>query len=357
MTSGPALLAALDLVNKVVERRGSIPILSHALLRGSGGKMLVTGTDLDIQVDVALLLDAGKFAACVPAGTLHNVLRHAEPVFETGPGEIVVGKDPRFTLPTLPVDDFPTITSPKLDVALELPARRFADDLHAVQPAISTEETRFYLNGVYFHLIGGDLAMAATDGHRLHQIRREMPAGASALDGSILPRKAVGLILDAIDAFPDTATVKAEFGGSKARFAIGPVTITAKLIDHSFPDYARVFPADWQGTWEVEAAGLEALLDAAEAVGGSHPMIVLDFGGGKAGVQGSTDGELHAGLQGKRDGELPNKIGTHTRYLRAVCQARPDATLKLCFGDAASPILISADDDSFLAVVMPMRVK
>ena len=249
------LLRCLSHVQSVVERRNTIPILSNVLIEASAdGLVKVMATDLDLQVVESLdavSVDAPG-AITVSAHLLFDIARKlpdgSQVSLETADNRMTVkaGRS-RFQLPTLPRDDFPVIVEGDLPTSFEIPAKTLAELIDRTRFAISTEETRYYLNGIFLHVSEEDkptLKAAATDGHRLARFTLPRPEGAEGMPDVIVPRKAVGELRKLLDEALD-GNVEVDLSASKIRFTLGGeggVILTSKLIDGTFPDYSRVIP-------------------------------------------------------------------------------------------------------------------
>jgi DNA polymerase III sliding clamp (beta) subunit (PCNA family) len=261
--------AAAFLSKRVTERRNTFPILACVMIEAdAGGTVTLAGTDTDQIARVTLAANVETpGAVCVDAAALADA---AAKIRKGGAGEVRIADNGRadqwngnkgphnvtvtagraaFALKALPADDFPRTVTPTVDEALSaftVPAARFLSDLAALAPCVSTEETRYYLNGVAFQIrqLGGRdrLSMVATDGHNIGAVSRPIPVGAEALADSILPRKAVANLRHAAKLAPDCEAIAVEFEGDRAaRFTLGPVMIETKLIDGTFPDWTRPF--------------------------------------------------------------------------------------------------------------------
>src|SRR6185295_11672349 len=207
------LLKSLGHVHRVVERRNTIPILSNVLLKGDGGNLTLKATDLDLEVTETVPAEIGQGGATtVPAHILYEIVRKlpdgAEVSLDTGEGTqlaLKAGRS-RFTLQMLPETDFPDLAIGESPTRFSLPAEALRKLIDRTQFAISTEETRYYLNGIYLHVVtvaGKPMLRAvATDGHRLAQAQIDAPAGSEKMAGVIVPRKTVGEILKLVEA-PD----------------------------------------------------------------------------------------------------------------------------------------------------------
>ncbi|OYX94159.1 MAG: DNA polymerase III subunit beta, partial [Novosphingobium sp. 35-62-5] len=249
------LLRCLSHVQSVVERRNTIPILSNVLIEASpDNRVRLMATDLDLQVieSMAAVSVEGAGAITVSAHLLFDIARKlpdgSQVSLETTDNRMVVkaGRS-RFQLPTLPRDDFPVIVEGDLPTSFEVPARTLAELIDRTRFAISTEETRYYLNGIFLHVSDEAtpvLKAAATDGHRLARFTIARPEGAEGMPDVIVPRKCVGELRKLLEEVLDTA-VLVDLSASKVRFTLGGengVVLTSKLIDGTFPDYSRVIP-------------------------------------------------------------------------------------------------------------------
>ena len=245
------LLKALNHVHRVVERRNTIPILSNVLLRADRDELSLKATDLDMEIVdrvPAAVEQAG--ASTVPAHMLYDIVRKlpdgAEIALDTGSGQTMAlqAGRARFALQMLPDADFPDLNAGELPFAFTIAAEALKRLIDRTQFAISTEETRYYLNGIYFHVVGegamARLRAVATDGHRLAKAEMPAPEGSAGMPGIIIPRKTVGEIQKLLED-PETE-VSAALSDSKIRLAIGNLVLTSKLIDGTFPDYERVIP-------------------------------------------------------------------------------------------------------------------
>ena len=249
------LLRCLSHVQSVVERRNTIPILSNVLIEADAGGMLrVMATDLDLQVveSLSAVSVESPGSITVSAHLLFDIARKlpdgSQVSLETGDNRMAVkaGRS-RFSLPTLPRDDFPVIVEGDLPTSFEVPAKVLAELIDRTRFAISTEETRYYLNGIFLHVSDEDspvLKAAATDGHRLARFTIAQPEGAAGMPDVIVPRKAVAELRKLLDEAPE-GNVLVDLSPSKIRFTLGGeggVVLTSKLIDGTFPDYSRVIP-------------------------------------------------------------------------------------------------------------------
>src|SRR5260221_7333127 len=247
------LLKSLGHVHRVVERRNTIPILANVLIKADKGKLSLKATDLDLEVTDSIAAEVSPGGATtVPAHMCHDIVRKvpegAQIVVEASGDRAVLairaGRS-RFTLQTLPESDFPDLAAGEMTHKFKLAAADLKRLIDKTQFAISTEETRYYLNGIYLHTAGtgkaARLRAVATDGHRLAQFELPLPSGAASMPGVIIPRKTVGEVQRLIE--DSEAEIGVQLSQAKIRFNVGDVMLTAKLIDGTFPDYGRVIPA------------------------------------------------------------------------------------------------------------------
>jgi DNA polymerase-3 subunit beta len=363
------LLKALNHVHRVVERRNTIPILSNVLLRADGGELKLKATDLDIDVAEtvpAVISEAG--ATTVPAHMLYDIVRKlpdgAQVELATRPDGATIdlrsGRS-KFSLQMLPESDFPDITAGTFTHKFDILASDLKRLVDRTQFAISTEETRYYLNGIYFHTVevGGDLRFraVATDGHRLAQAEFVAPHGAEGMPGVIVPRKTVGEIQKLVED-PD-AQVTVELSESKIRLSFGEVVLTSKLIDGTFPDYGRVIPQGNDKDLTVDRAEFAAAVDRVSTISSERGRAVkLTVGDGRLtlSVTNPDSGSATEELGVEYDSE-PLDIGFNSRYLLEITGQLETETAVFRLADPGSPTLIlDRGRDNALYVLMPMRV-
>ena len=356
------LLTALTAVTQAVERRNTIPILSNCLIAPDSAGIVITGSDLDIQIDVkaeAATTGLDPFKPfTVQAFLLFEIVRKlagdAEVIFAANDDNCVVksGRS-RFVLPVLPASDFPQLSAGPFDATAEIDMKTFNAELSSVAFAISTEETRYYLNGVYLHpLPDARLALVATDGHRL--AKRELPYDLTGLSGIIIPRKTVNIIAKIMEG-------KATFSGSaqKIRFESEKVTLTSKLIDGTFPDYTRVIPTARDKTAIVEAEALAKALDRVITVTSERGRAVrFAFGEGSLdlSVKNPDAGTAEDSLT--YDGDIAMEIGFNAKYMADALNSIGGETVELALQDPGDPAVLRSvpEQPGALCVVMPMRV-
>ena len=364
-----ALLKSLGHVHRVVERRNTIPILANVLIRADKARLGLKATDLDLEVIETIAADVGGAGATtVPAHMIYDIVRklpEGSQVVLDASGErgglAVRAGRAQFTLQTLPESDFPDLAAGDMTHRFTLAAKDLKRLIDKTQFAISTEETRYYLNGIYLHTIGTApatvLRAVATDGHRLAQVDLAAPAGAAGMPGVIVPRKTVGEVQRLIE--DAEAEVNVELSSTKIRFTMADVTLTSKLIDGTFPDYARVIPVGNDKELVVDKPDFAAAVDRVSTVSSERGRAVkLALAGGKLVLSvtnpdsGSATEEIEVEYQAER-----LEIGFNSRYLLDITGQLEGEVAVLRLADPGSPTLIQdrgAKDAIY--VLMPMRV-
>ena len=366
------LLRCLSHVQSVVERRNTIPILSNVLIEASAdGLVKIMATDLDLQVveslNAASVEDAGSIT--VSAHLLFDIARKlpdgAQVSMEAADNRMVVkaGRS-RFQLPTLPRDDFPVIVEGDLPTSFEIPAETLAELIDRTRFAISTEETRYYLNGIFFHVADEDkpvLKAAATDGHRLARFTIDRPEGAEGMPDVIVPRKAVAELRKLLEESLD-GNVQIDLSPSKVRFTLGGeggVVLTSKLIDGTFPDYSRVIPTGNDKLLKVDPKLFFSGVDRVATIATEKTRAVkmgLDTDKVTLSVTSPDNGNAAEELAGDYRSDAM-EIGFNANYLKDILAQIDSDTVELHLADAGAPTLIRKDEASpALYVLMPMRV-
>jgi DNA polymerase III subunit beta len=363
------LLKSLSHVHRVVERRNTIPILANVLVRAEHAKLAFKATDLDLEVIETVAAEvAPGGVTTVPAHMFYEIVRKlpegTQIVLEASGDRAVMsiraGRS-RFTLQTLPESDFPDLAAGDLTHKFALPAADLKRLIDKTQFAISTEETRYYLNGIYLHTAGAGkglmLRAVATDGHRLAQFELAAPPGAEGMPGVIVPRKTVGEVQRLID--NGEGEIAVELSQSKIRFTFGGVVLTSKLIDGTFPDYSRVIPAGNDKLLEVNKRDFEQAVDRVSTVAserGRAVKLALSAGRLVLSVTNPDSGSATEELEVGYDAE-PIDIGFNSRYLLDIASQLEGDTAVLKLADPGSPTLLSDKEaKGALYVLMPMRV-
>ena len=365
------LLRCLSHVQSVVERRNTIPILSNVLIEAEGDGLKVMATDLDLQVvehmDAASVESPGSIT--VSAHLLFDIARKlpegSQVSLEAAENRMAIkaGRS-RFSLPTLPRDDFPVIVEGDLPTSFELPAKTLAEIIDRTRFAISTEETRYYLNGIFFHVSDEDqpvLRAAATDGHRLARFTLPRPEGAEGMPDVIVPRKAVAELRKLLDEKIDS-NVQIDLSASKIRFALGGdggVVLTSKLIDGTFPDYWRVIPTGNDKLLRIDPRTFHEGVDRVATIATEKTRAVkmgLEKDKVTLTVTSPDNGTATEELPAEYNSE-EFEIGFNAGYLKDILGQIDSDSVDIHLADAGAPTLIRLNDDSAaLYVLMPMRV-
>ena len=364
-----ALLKSLGHVHRVVERRPTIPILSNVLLRATDSGLRLQATDLDLEVVETTAADVAQAGSTtVPAHTFYDIVRKLpdgsqvalEQAGDSGTLTIRSGRS-RFTLQTLAETDFPDLAAGELPVKFELTAADLKRLIDKTQFAISTEETRYYLNGIYLHGVEVDgvalLRAVATDGHRLARIELPAPAGSEAMPGVIVPRKTVSEVQRLVE--DPAGTIAIELSPTKIRFSFGDVVLTSKLIDGTFPDYGRVIPQGNDKKLTVDKSEFVAAVDRVSTISSERGRAVkLTIGDGKLVLSVTNPDSGSATEEIEVDYEADAlEIGFNSRYLLDIAAQIDTETALLKLADPGSPTVIQDKDGAAaLYVLMPMRV-
>jgi DNA polymerase-3 subunit beta len=364
-----ALLKAVAQAQSVVERRNTIPILANVLIEAEGGTVSFRATDLDIEVvDKAPAQVERPGATTVSAVMLHEIVRKLpdgalvqladDPA--SGRLSVMAGRS-SFNLATLPREDFPVMASSEYTANFTAKAGVLKRLFDKSKFAISTEETRYYLNGVYMHVATGDdgpvLRCVATDGHRLARIDSPLPEGAAGMPGVIVPRKTVNEMRKLLD--DDEAQIAVSVSETKVRFATPEITLTSKVIDGTFPDYTRVIPMGNTRRLEVDAQEFAKAVDRVATVSSERSRavklsldedrLVLSVNAPDA---GAAEEELAVAYADER-----LEIGFNAKYLLEIASQVDRENAVFLFNSSGDPTLMrEGNDTSAVYVVMPMRV-
>ncbi len=364
-----ALLKAVAQAQSVVERRNTIPILANVLIEAEGDSVQFRATDLDIEVvDRAPAKVERAGATTVSAVTLNEIVRKLPDGAlvtltdnsQAGRMTIEAGRS-NFSLATLPREDFPVMATSEYAANFAAPAAVLRRLFDKSKFAISTEETRYYLNGVYMHVADGDggkvLRCVATDGHRLARIDAPLPEGADGMAGVIVPRKTVGEMRKLLD--DDEMQIAVSVSETKIRFATPDITLTSKVIDGTFPDYTRVIPQGNTRRLEVDASEFAKAVDRVATVSSERSRAVklsLDEDRLVLSVNAPDSGAAEEELVVAYSDEHLD-IGFNAKYLLEIASQVDRENAVFLFNSSGDPTLMREGDDmSAVYVVMPMRV-
>jgi DNA polymerase-3 subunit beta len=364
-----ALLKALGHVQSVVERRNTIPILSNVMLRASGGRLSLSATDMDLEiVETAAAQVARDGAMTAPAHTLYEIVRklregaqiELDAAGDKGAMTLRSGRS-TFTLACLPPEDYPLMTGGDLPHRFNLAASELKTLIDRTRFAISLEETRYYLNGIFLHATkSGDssvLRAVATDGHRLARVEMMLPEGAQGMPGVIIPRKTVAELRKLIDETEQEIGVA--LSDTKIRFAFGDAILTSKLIDGTFPDYDRVIPTGNDKVLEVNCKEFAEAVDRVSTISTEKSRAVklsLERGALTLSATSPENGTATEEIE-VRYSATPIEIGFNSRYLLDITDQIGGEGAVFEMADAASPTIVhDRAGTSALYVLMPMRV-
>ena len=363
------LLKALTHVQSVVERRNTIPILANVLLKADNGVVELAATDMDIAVIEKVSAEVSQpGSTTVSAHTLFDIVRKLEDGAQielgggTEEGQLAVrsGRS-MLKLATLASEDFPAMSDDDMPHSFALDAAELRNLIDRTRFAISTEETRYYLNGIYLHTADGEkgqvLRAVATDGHRLALMEAPLPQGAAEMPGVIVPRKTVNELRKLIDEAEEEISIL--LSDTKVRFAVDGIVLTSKLIDGTFPDYDRVIPDGNDKFMEVSCKRFERAVDLVSTISTEKSRAIkLSLGDNSLTLSatspdaGSATEELEVDYD---DEEL--EIGFNSKYLIDITQQINGDSARFALSDAASPTIVrDSTDSSALYVLMPMRV-
>ncbi len=362
------LLRAVGHTQSVVERRTTSQILGNLLIVAEKNSISFRATDLDVElVDRVDAKIERPGSTTVKAQTLNEIVRKLPDGAQVrldddeveGRMSIEAGRS-QFKLMTLPAEDFPVMASSDFAVNFMIPARSLKRLFGKTRSAVSMEETRYYLNGVYMHIAQGEdekcLRCVSTDGHRLARIDAELPEGAEEMPGVIVPRKAIAEIGKLLE--DDGNDIAVSVSETKVRFATPEVTLTTKVIDGTFPDYSRVIPVGNNRRMEVDALELTKAVDRVATVSLEtsrvvkmmieKDQLVLSVNDPDSGM---AQEELAVAYSGER-----LEIGFNSKYLLELSGQVERDNIVFLFNTSGDPaVMRESDDPGALYVVMPMR--
>ena len=359
-----ALLKALGHVQNVVERRNTIPILSNVLMSAEGSQVTLVATDLDIEISEGTQAEVGAPGQITaPAHTLYDIARKlpdgSQVTLQINAEErldVDAGRS-HFTLPLLPSGDFPKMTADGFTHNFVLGAKELCRLIDKTRFAISTEETRYYLNGIYLHAHDGLLRAVATDGHRLALAEMPLPKGGEALPGVIIPRKTVAEIRRLIDG--GDGDVSLSVSEAKIRFNYGTAVLTSKLIDGTFPDYERVIPKGNEKELTIDNKVFADAVDRVATISAEKSRSIkigLSQDSLSLTVNNPESGNAHEDLMVDYGAE-PLEIGFNAKYLLDVANQIEGRDATFFLDSPASPALVrDSEDPDALFVLMPLRV-
>ncbi len=363
------LLKSLSHVQSIVEKRNTIPVLSNVRIEALEDGISFKATDMDTEITEivdAKITEVG--ATTAPAHMLYDIVRKlsdgsdVELTFPDEKGQLTIASGrSKFSLSCIGVEDFPVISGDKLPVNFEMSKDELKDVIDRTKFAVSTEETRYYLNGLYIHAKNeGEakvLRVVATDGHRLACVESPLPKGAENMVGVIVPRKTVAEVRKLLDD-ANSDVVQVALSENKIRFTMEDVTLTSKLIDGTYPDYERVIPTDNDKNLELGVKELSSAVDRVSVVAERTRAIKMITAPNHVTITTSSPdlGSAQEEIEAKYDNESL-EIGYNFRYLLDILNEVKGDSVRISFADGSSPSVIhDTSDASAIYVLMPMRV-
>lgn len=358
------LLKSVSKLQSIVEKRNTIPILSNIKLEASGSSLTLTVTDMDIVASEEIEAEiSAQGALTVPALTLYDIIRKLPEgtkinlSADANSSQVVVtAGSSNFKISYLPAEDFPVMSEGELTHKFKLPANKFLSLIDKTKFAMSNEETRYYLNGVYFHLMEGDLKAVATDGHRLASFKIEKPEGAEGMPGIIIPRKTVNEISKLIEGQEE---VEIALSDSKIKFNAGKIELLSKVVDGTFPDYQRVIPENNTKTLKISTDDFKEAVDRVSTISVDKTRAIkVELSSNKVTLrsQGAEGSSAKEDIIAEYDDESL-EIGFNSRYILEMMNQIESDNFNMVFDNPNSPALVTdPKDPSALYIIMPMRV-
>lgn len=363
------LLKTLSHVQSIVEKRNTIPVLSNVRLEALPEGISCKATDMDTEITEmadAKVDEVGAITA--PAHMLYEIVRklsdgsEVEFSFPDEKNQLSVSSNrSKFSLSTIAVEDFPVIPGEELPVNFAMSKEELKDVIDRTQFAASTEETRYFLNGVYIHAkTEGEtkvLRVVATDGHRLACVESPLPKGAENLAGIIIPRKTVSEIRKLLDD-TQSETVDISLSENKIRFTLQDITLSSKLIDGTYPDYERVIPTENDKILEVAVQDFATAVDRVSVVAERTRAIKMITSKNHVILTASSP-DLGSALEEMEASYESDalEIGFNFRYLLDILSGIKGEKVKISFADASAPSVIhDISNNNAIYVLMPMRV-
>lgn len=362
-------LRCLAHVQSVVEKRGTIPILANVKVEALPGEVRLTATDMDIALTESFEASVEiEGSLTVPAHTLYEIIRKMPddtPIScsteRNGAGLSITGNKCAFSLPVLPSEEFPMISAGETRSSFTLPPAELIQLIEKTQFAMSTEQTRFYLNGVYFHYEerdeGGVLITVATDGHRLAKAEIPAPEGCAYMPAIIVPRKTITEIRKIVEEYTDPITIN--LSEDKITFIFADGTLISKLIDGNFPEYRQALPQSEQSTMQVYKEALSKAIERVSIVAADKTRAVsmhVSRGSMILRAKSDTNSVAEETLEVSYDGEDIEMVFNH-RFISEVLSTIDGDTVLFHLSDPREAVLLSDPVcEGVLYVIMPMRM-
>lgn len=373
--SNKLLIKSLNHVQSVVERRNTIPILANVKIDASkDGRITFTTTDMDISIkDIVEANVSEEGSITVPAHMLYEIVRklpdNSEVKFsktneENSNMDLIIGSS-EFLLPCLPVSEFPNFEVGEYSHVFQINSEVLRVLFSKTRHAVSTEETRYYLNGVYFHAANDEsgvpqLRAVATDGHRLAWAQSIQPEGCQDMPGIIVPKKTVGEIVKLLEDF--AGDVKISISANKITFEIGASVINSKLIDGKFPDYNRVIPKSNDKCVEVSRENLARSIDLVISVSNDRTRAVK-FNVEPSKLTISATSEVNGNAKGAQEIEADYDskeqviIGFNSKYVLDSLSVIDGDKVKLSLSNNLGAVIAQdSQEENCKYILMPMQI-
>ena len=358
------LLKALAHTQSIVERRQTIPVLSNVLIETNPNGISLKATDNEIEIAEIVPAEVEEEGAItIPAHKLYDIVRRLPDGSQlslsasdtTGQVTLACGRS-RFALASLPADGFPTMAKEEAPFTFQLSSADLAEMISKTGFAVSVEETRYNLNGIYLHQKENFLVAVATDGHRLAFTQRALPEGAKDMPGIIIPRKTIGEITKLLGENADN--VEISLSANQIRFKVGKVELSSRLIDGTYPEYEKVIPANNDKKMVADTKTLATVVERVSVVSEKSRGIKLAIQpnllqvNAAATDEGSAEDELDITYE-----DAATDIGFNFRYLLDILAQIKGVQVQMLFEDSVSPVILQdTNDANTLYVLMPMRV-
>jgi DNA polymerase-3 subunit beta len=362
------IFKSLAHVQSIVEKKNTLPILSNILIEAKENHLVLSATDMDISITDKLycsIIEMG--ATTVSAQTFYDIIRKLPDTSEieiiSNDGKIMslrAGKS-KFSLGCLPKEDFPIIEIGDLENELNIDSQKFLQLIDKTRFAISNEETRYFLNGIYFHIKQIDqssiLSLVATDGHRLAKFDFDFKESNLDIPGVIIPKKTVNELYKILSNYD--GSIKINLNSNKMVFFIGDSILITKLIDGNFPDYKRVIPKDNNNVLKINRQDFSLAVDRVSTIANDKsPVIKFKLFNNLMNMSSvnSESGTATEDVVTSYSGD-EIEIGFNSKYMLEMINNLEDDQIILNFKDSASPVIAIEDSNPELTyVLMPMRV-
>ena len=366
------LLKALSHIHGIVEVRHTLPILSNIILEAKDDKLILSSTNLDIYCSdkiKAEVLQSGEVS--VSAVTFFEIIKRLPSgsevlmIMEEGENEIrlTCGRS-KFNLSTLKTDDFPIISDSDLSTNFVLSAEELMRIIDKTKFAVSNEETRYYLNGIFLHKAERDsiqfLRAVATDGHRLAQYDIPLPQGAEDITGIIIPKKTIYELRKVLD--DANGDVSVSLNENKIKFSFNDLKVVSKVIDGTFPDYTKVIPQKNDKNFKTNNNDLKNAIDRVSAVAANEESkskaikFCIENNSLSLSVESQSKGSANEMIDVNYSGDKVD-IGFNSKYIIDICNEVDGDEISISLSDSISPaIILDKTDENLFFVLMPMRI-